>query len=175
MSKHDDQSDQHQPVQDRVSRISRIQVGDPAPNFTLLAETGVSVSLGDFLGKAMIVLYFYPRDNTSVCTAEACAFRDNYQFFKDAGAEVIGISVDSVESHQQFASAHHLPFHLLSDTENAVRRRYGVPTAFGLPGRVTYVIDRRGIVRHMCFSQFTSQCHVEEAMQMVQTIQEELE
>lgn len=174
MNKGDEQSDKAQAVQGQGNRMSRVQMGDHAPNFTLPAETGIPISLEDFLRKAVIVLFFYPKDNTAVCTAEACAFRDHYQFFKDAGALILGVSVDSVESHRQFASEHQLPFHLLSDTENAVRSRYGVPTAFGLPGRVTYVIDRQGIVRHICFSHFTSQHHVEEAMQMVLALQNEL-
>ncbi len=164
MSKHDDQA---QPAKGKV------QVGDLAPDFTLPAQSGTPVSLGDLLGKTDIVLYFYPKDNTSVCTAEACAFRDSYEVFKRAGAEVLGISSDSVESHQQFAAAHQLPFILLSDVDGMVRKRYGVPTAFGLPGRVTYIIERRGIVRHIFFSQFTSKRHVDEALETLHSIHEE--
>ena len=163
MSKHDDQA---QPAK------SKVQVGDLAPDFTLPAQSGAAVNLGDFLGKTAIVLYFYPKDNTSVCTAEACAFRDSYEVFKDAGAEVIGVSSDSVESHQQFAARHRLPFILLSDVGGVIRKRYGVPTAFGLPGRVTYIIDRHGIVRHIFFSQFTSERHVDEALETLQSIHE---
>lgn len=159
--------DQAQPAKDKV------QVGDWAPDFTLPTQSGASVSLGAFLGKKVIVLYFYPKDNTSVCTDEACAFRDNYEVFKEAGAEVFGISSDSVESHQHFATAHQLPFILLSDADGLVRKRYGVPTAFGLPGRVTYVIDRQGIVRHIFFSQFTSRKHVTEALQALQALRNE--
>ncbi len=151
----------------------KVQVGDLALDFTLPAQSGALVSLGDFLGKTALVLYFYPKDNTSVCTAEACAFRDSYEVFKDAGAEVIGISSDSVESHQQFTAAPRLPFILLSDVGGVIRKRYGVPTAFGLPGRVTYIIDRQGIVRHIFFSQFTSEKHVAQALQTLQSIHEE--
>ncbi len=97
MSKYDDQAG---PAKGKV------QVGDLAPDFTLLNQSGTPVSLGDFLGKQHIVLYFYPKDNTSLCTEEACAFRDSYEVFKDAGAEVIGVSSDSVESHQQFQLWH---------------------------------------------------------------------
>lgn len=164
MSQHDEQG---QPAKGKV------QVGDSAPDFTLATQTGTLVSLREFLGKAAIVLYFYPKDNTSVCTAEACAFRDSYDLFKGAGAEVIGISSDSVESHQQFAAAHQLPFILMSDTDDIVRKSYGVPTAFGLPGRVTYVIDKQGIVRHIFFSQFTSEKHVTQALQTLLSMQEE--
>ncbi len=160
MSKHEDQA---------PPAKGKVQVGDRAPDFTLPAQSGAPLSVGDFLGKTDIVLYFYPKDNTSVCTEEACAFRDSYEVFKEAGAEVIGISSDSVESHRQFAAAHQLPFNLLSDTDGIIRKRYGVPTAFGLPGRVTYVIDRQGIVRHIFFSQFTSKKHVDEALETLQT------
>jgi thioredoxin-dependent peroxiredoxin len=164
MSKHDDQAQ---------SAKGKVQVGDSAPDFTLLTQTGAPVSLGDFLGKKHIVLYFYPMDNTSLCTEEACAFRDTYKVFKDAGAEVIGVSSDSVESHRQFAKEHQLPFSLMSDADGMVRKRYGVPTAFGLPGRVTYIIDRQGTVRHIFFSQFTSKRHVDEALATLQSIREE--
>src|ERR1700676_1716003 len=159
MSKHDDQA---RPAKGKV------QVGNMAPNFTLLAQSGIPVSLGDFLGQTNIVLYFYPKDYTAVCTAEACAFRDSYEIFMEAGAEVIGISSDSVESHRQFALEHRLPFTLLSDVGGAIRKRFGVPTTFGLPGRVTYIIDKQGIVRHIFCSQFTSEKHVAEALQALQ-------
>jgi thioredoxin-dependent peroxiredoxin len=151
----------------------KVQVGDLAPDFTLPTQSDTLVSLGEFLDKMAIVLYFYPRDNTAVCTAEACAFRDSYELFKQAGAEVIGISSDSVESHRQFAAAHQLPFILLSDADGIIRKRYGVPTAFGLPGRVTYVIDRQGRVRRIFFSQFTAEKHVTEALSTLQSIHEE--
>jgi thioredoxin-dependent peroxiredoxin len=164
MSMHDDGA---QPAKGKV------QVGELAPDFTLLNQSGTPVSLGDFLGKQYIVLYFYPRDDTSVCTQEACAFRDSYEVFKDAGAEVMGVSSDSVESHRQFAKEHQLPFILLSDLGGVIRKRYGVPTAFGLPGRVTYIIDRQGVVRCIFFSQFTSKRHVDEALEALQWIHEE--
>ena len=157
----------------QARRKEKVQVGDLAPDFTLLNQSSGPVSPGDFLGKKHIVLYFYPKDNTALCTEEACAFRDSYEVFKDAGAEVIGVSSDSVESHQQYAKDHQLPFILLSDVDGVIRKRYGVPTAFGLPGRVTYIIDRQGIVRHVFFSQFTSKRHVDEAFQALQKIHEE--
>src|SRR6266700_7373297 len=123
------------------STKSKVQVGDAAPDFTLPTQAGMPVSLKDFTGKTAIVLYFYPKDNTSGCTKEACSFRDSYEVFKDAGAEVIGISADSEETHQQFAKRNRLQFVLLSDKDGAVRKRYDVPATFGLiPGRVTYVI-----------------------------------
>lgn len=146
----------------------KIQVGDPAPDFTLPTQTGESVSLHDFLGKSAIVVYFYPKDDTAGCTAEACSFRDSYAVFKDAGAEVIGISADSVEAHQKFAQKHRLPFTLLSDKGGTARKLFGVPTTFGLlPGRVTYVIDKEGIVRNIFSSHFTPEKHITEALNTI--------
>src|SRR6266487_6590925 len=151
-----------------------VKVGDRAPDFTLLSLTGEPVSLSSFLGKKDVVLYFYPKDNTPGCTAEACSFRDNYEVFQEAGAEVIGISSDSEKSHQQFAKQHHLPFILLSDLGGVVRKHYGVPATFGLlPGRVTYIIDKQGIVRHIFSSQFAPQKHVAEALKVLQALREE--
>src|SRR5437660_12379985 len=120
MSIHDDQA---QPVKGRV------QVGDLAPGFTLSNQSGAEVSLEEDLGKAEIVLYFYPKNNTGICTEEASAFRDSYEVFKHAGAEIIGVSSDSMESHQQFAKDNQLPFSLLSDVGGVIRKHYGVPTA----------------------------------------------
>src|SRR5713101_3887137 len=158
-------NDQTQPAKGKV------QVGDQAPDFTLLDQSGAKVCLGDFLGKKDIVLYFYPKDKTSLCTEEACAFRDSYEVFKDAGAEVMGVSSDSVESHQQFARGNRAPFILLSDVDGAVRKRYGVPTTFGLlPGRVTYIIDKQGIVRHIFSAQFTPEKHITEALETLQIL-----
>jgi len=153
------------------SAKSKIQVGDAAPDFTLPTKSGAPVSLKDFIGKIAIVLYFYPKDNTPGCTNEACAFRDSYEVFKEAGAEVIGISSDSAESHQQFASRHKLPFILLSDAHGTVRKLYGVPATLGLlPGRVTYIIDRQGIVRHIFSAQFAPGKHVSEALKILQAL-----
>jgi thioredoxin-dependent peroxiredoxin len=157
----------------QARRKEKVQVGNLIPDFTLLNQSGAPISLSDFLGNKHIVLYFYPKDNTSLCTEEACAFRDSYEVFKDAGAEIIGVSSDSVQSHRQFAQEHQLPFILLSDVDGAIRKRFGVPPAFGLPGRVTYIIDRKGIVRRIFFSQFTSKRHVDEALEALQKIHEE--
>ncbi len=149
----------------------KIAVGDTAPDFTLPTQTGGMVRLHDLLGQKAIVLYFYPKDNTSGCTAEACAFRDSYEVFKEAGAEVVGVSSDSVESHQGFAARHRLPFILLSDSGGMVRKLYGVERTMGiLPGRVTYVIDRDGVVRHIFTSQLNATKHVREAIATLQSL-----
>ncbi len=154
-----------------IDKQRTIRVGDQAPNFRLPDQSGQQVSLQDFIGKSNIVLYFYPKDDTPGCTAEACAFRDSYEVFKDAGAEVIGISSDSTNSHQQFAARYHLPFTLLSDAGGAVRKQYSVPTTFGLlPGRVTFVIDKLGVIRHIFNSQFAPQKHISEALKTLQSL-----
>ncbi|EHC13846.1 peroxiredoxin [Fischerella thermalis] len=151
-----------------------VKVGDIAPDFTLPSQSGSLVSISNYRGRKCVVLYFYPKDDTPGCTAESCAFRDQYEVFQDAGAEVIGISGDSPESHQKFANKHQLPFILLSDTSNQVRKLYGVPTTLGLlPGRVTYVIDQNGIVQHIFNSQFNFKGHVEEALKKLQSLKEE--
>src|ERR1700757_2658168 len=105
--------------------MAPIQVGDRAPDFTLPSQSGEQVRLQDRLGERVVVLYFYPKDNTPGCTAEACAFRDSHETFTDAGAEVIGVSSDSADKHAAFAGQHKLPFTLLSDEDSQVRRRYG--------------------------------------------------
>lgn len=151
---------------------SRIGAGDLAPDFTLPSQSGAPVRLRDLLATSVVVLFFYPKDNTAGCTAEACSFRDAYTVFKDAGAEVVGISSDSVASHGQFATQHALPFTLLSDRGGAVRKSYGVPATFGLlPGRVTYVIDRDGTVLHVFSSQFGPTNHIGEALRVVHEAQ----
>jgi len=147
-----------------------LSVGDRAPDFTLPASSG-PVRLADVLRSTAVVLYFYPRDETAGCTAEACAFRDSYEVFTQAGAEVIGVSDDTVESHRSFAAHHRLPFRLLADPASEVRRLYGVSAWLGLlPGRVTFVIDRQGIVRHVFDSQFRATRHVAEALETIRTL-----
>src|SRR5580693_10306252 len=149
-----------------------IQAGDKAPDFTLPSQTGEAVRLSDRLAEHNVVLYFYPKDETRGCTAEACAFRDSYEVFTDAGAEVIGVSSDSADKHAGFAGKHSLPFTLLSDRGGKVRKLYGVPAVFGLiPGRVTYVIDREGTVRQIFNSMTNISGHVNDALEMVKQLQ----
>jgi peroxiredoxin Q/BCP len=149
----------------------RIKVGDRAPDFTIKNQRGEPVSLKDYLGKKAVVLYFYPKDNSPGCTKEACKFRDSYEGFKDSGAEVIGVSSQSVESHSIFSTSFNLPFSLLSDEDGRVRSLFGVPSSLGLiPGRVTYVIDKEGIVRHIFSSQLDPERHVEEALQILKSL-----
>jgi thioredoxin-dependent peroxiredoxin len=146
-----------------------IAAGDEAPDFALPDARGETVRLSDFRGRKPVVLYFYPKDDTPGCTKEACAFRDAYEDFGAAGAEVIGVSADDAAAHQRFAEKHRLPFRLLSDRDGAVRKRYGVPATLGLlPGRVTFVIDREGRVRHVFNSQLQAERHVREALAALQ-------
>jgi len=157
-------------VVDDQAAQGKVKVGDLAPDFTLPSQSGSTVSLQDFIGKKNIVLYFYPKDNTGGCTAEACSFRDSYEVFKDTGAEVIGVSSDSVQTHEQFGARYKLPFLLLSDRDGVARKSYGVPMTFGLiPGRVTYIIDKQGIIRHIFSSLFMPQKHIEEALKALQS------
>ena len=147
-----------------------LKVGDKAPDFTLPTDGGGSISLKGLKGKT-VVLYFYPRDDTPGCTAEACAFRDSYTVFAEAGAEVMGISSDSIDSHRRFAEERHLPFLLLCDEHASVRRLYKVaPTLGFIPGRVTYVLDQAGIIRHIFSSQINATQHVKEALATISAL-----
>jgi peroxiredoxin Q/BCP len=148
-----------------------IGVGQQAPDFGLPDRNGKTVRLSDFRGRQAVVLYFYPKDDTPGCTKEACAFRDQYEVFKEAGAEVIGVSSDAENAHEKFASKYQLPFVLLTDRGGAVRKQYGVPATLGLlPGRVTFVIDRQGVVRHVFNSQFQATKHVDEALSALRAL-----
>ncbi len=149
-----------------------LKVGDRAPEFSLPASNGKTVSLADFRGKKTVVLYFYPKDETPGCTAEACDFRDNHGSFVKAGAEVLGVSADSVRSHEKFAEHHSLPFTLLSDEAGTARKAYDVKATLGiLPGRVTFVIDREGIVKYVFDSKLRFGAHVTNALDIVKKLE----
>lgn len=150
--------------------VKPIGVGDVAPDFSLRDQHGRLVRFSDLRTingrSAPAVLFFYPRNFTPACTREACAFRDEYERFTEAGAVVVGVSGDDAESHARFAAANRLPFTLLSDAGGAVRRLYGVPASLVLfPGRVTYVIDARGVVVMVFNSQFRPGAHVRRALE----------
>ena len=135
---------------------------------------GDNVALSEFFGKKNVVLYFYPKDETPGCTREACSFRDSYEDLTNLGAEVLGVSGQSVASHKSFATHYGLPFVLLSDVDNVVRKLYGVPSSMGiLPGRVTYIIDKQGIIRHIFNSQTQTQRHVEEAKKTLEDLEKD--
>ncbi|QDU63071.1 Putative peroxiredoxin bcp [Planctomycetes bacterium Pan216] len=152
----------------------KVSVGDHAPDFSMTSHAGEQVALADYAGEKIVVLFFYPKDDTPVCTREACAFRDAFESFLEEGAVVIGVSSDGDESHRSFAQRHRLPFVLLADRDGALRKLFGVPRTMGLlPGRVTYVIDPAGVVRHLFVSQFSATKHVEEAMRLVRQLSKE--
>jgi peroxiredoxin Q/BCP len=152
-------------VEQRILSMQRLRTGDKAPEFTAVSHRGETVRLSDFLGKRGLVLFFYPKNGTFVCTKEACAFRDSYAKFADAGVEVLGVSGDSDESHRKFATDHQLNFPLISDTDGKLRRLFTVPKTLGIfPGRVTYVIDRQGIIRKIYSAQLASAEHVRQAI-----------
>ena len=138
-----------------------------APSFSLPSTSNNKYSLKDSLGK-YVVLYFYPKDDTPGCTAENCGFRDKYDLFKLFGAEVWGVSGDDEASHRSFADKNKLPFPLLCDTENSLRKAFGVPKVLGLlDGRVTYIIDSKGVIRHIFNDLLNGPAHVNEALRVL--------
>ena len=146
-----------------------IQVGDKVPLFSLKDQNGEIFSIKNFLEKTAMVIYFYPKDDTPGCTKEACKFRDSYKDFTDLNVKVIGISGDSVESHKKFAEKYNLPFTLLADTNNDVRKLFGVKkNILGLiPGRVTYVIDDKGYVKYIYDSMLNAESHIDESLKVL--------
>ncbi|XP_022156003.1 peroxiredoxin Q, chloroplastic [Momordica charantia] len=150
---------------------SKVKKGQAPPAFTLKDQDGKNVSLSKFKGKPVVV-YFYPADETPGCTKQACAFRDSYEKFKKAGAEVVGISGDDSSSHKAFAKKYRLPFTLLSDEGNKVRKEWGVPAdLFGaLPGRETYVLDKNGVVQLIYNNQFQPEKHIGETLKLLQSL-----
>ncbi|KNA06994.1 hypothetical protein SOVF_175970 [Spinacia oleracea] len=155
----------------KFSIVSKVKEGTLAPAFSLKDQDGRNVSLSKFKGKPVVV-YFYPADETPGCTKQACAFRDSYEKFKKAGAEVIGISGDDSSSHKAFKQKYKLPYTLLSDEGNNVRKEWGVPSdLFGaLPGRQTYVLDKNGVVRLVYNNQFQPEKHIDETLKFLQSL-----
>lgn len=147
-----------------------MKVGDTAPQFTAKDTNGNLFESQSIIGKQAVVIYFYPKDETRVCTEQACSFRDNYQQFKDLGAEVIGISSDSVQSHIKFKSKYQLPFILLSDSEKKIRKQFGVENSlFIIPGRETFVIDKSGIIQ-LIFNSMMGEIHISKALAILKKL-----
>ncbi|MCK6552603.1 peroxiredoxin [Myxococcota bacterium] len=141
-----------------------MDVGALAPDFTLTDQHGRKITLSEHRGKKNVVVFFYPKDDTPICTKEVCHFRDHYAELTKSDAIVLGISADSEASHGKFASRHALPYSLLSDPGRAVAAAYGVEALFGLmPGRATFTIDKSGVVRHVTRARFGAEVHVTEA------------
>ncbi len=148
-----------------------LNIGDVVPHFTAINQDGDTINSEDYLGKQLLVIYFYPKDNTPGCTKEACEFRDQYEVFQEYGAQVIGVSSDSQSSHQKFAKRYRLPFVLLSDTNKKLRRLFGVESnLLGLlPGRETFVIDASGKLV-MRFNSMNAKQHMKRALKKVKEI-----
>jgi len=144
-----------------------------APVFESSTETREKFALVDMLGKTNIVLYFYPKDFTMGCTKEACAFRDNWNKVISLGATIIGVSSDSPETHSKFKKEHSLQFTLLSDEKKSIRKLYGIDSKF-IPPRTTFIIDKRGKIRHIFNSQLNVTKHVEEAISTLDSISKEV-
>lgn len=135
--------------------MTELQIGDKAPAIKAKNQKGETIQLSDFTGKK-VILYFYPKDNTPGCTTEACNFRDNYQALLKDGFEVLGVSIDSEQSHQKFISKHELPFNLLADEDQKIVNDYGVWVEKNMYGkkymgtaRTTFVIDEGGLIQHI--------------------------
>lgn len=148
-----------------------LKVGDQIPNFSATDTNGNLFESSTVVGTKPVVIYFYPKDNTPGCTAQACSFRDQYQDFTDIGAEVIGISSDNQKSHEKFSKQHNLPFILLSDNKKTIRNLFGVPTGLLglLPGRVTYVADKNGIIK-MIFDSMLATKHIPKALEAIKKL-----
>ena len=148
-----------------------LKVGDRIPDFSAIDANGTLFDSNMVVGKKPVVIYFYPKDDTLVCIQQACAFRDQYEDFKALGAEVIGISSDTLKSHQNFASRYKLPFILLSDGDKKLRKLFGVQNdLLGLvPGRVTYVADKDGIVQ-LIFNSMSGKIHIEKSLEILRRL-----
>jgi peroxiredoxin Q/BCP len=153
-------------------RMNEIKIGSNIPLFTLPDQNGNLFDITSVLGKKNLVIYFYPKDDSPGCTAQACSFQDQFEVFKEADAVIIGISGQSVKSHKEFALKHRLTFTLLSDEGNKIRKQFGVPTNFLglLPGRVTYIADKTGKVIYIFNSQTQATQHVDEALKILKDL-----
>ena len=148
--------------------MNELKIGSTIPSFTLPDQNGNFFDINSVLGKKNLVIYFYPKDDSPGCTAQACSFPDQFEVFKEADAVIIGISGQSVESHKEFAVKHRLTFTLLSDEDNKIRKQFGVNQSVGLiPGRVTYVADKTGKVIYIFNSQTHATKHVDEALRIL--------
>ncbi|MFI5158625.1 MAG: peroxiredoxin [Sphingobacteriales bacterium] len=148
-------------------RDSELHVGENVPLFTLHDQDNKLFNVRDYIGKKVLVLYFYPKDESMVCTKEACAFRDEFNDFTKAGAIVIGINGGTVASHKEFQQHYKLPFILLSDQDNKVYNLFGIKSKMFIPGRVTYVVDLHGKVVYMHEAMMQGKEHADDALQFI--------
>jgi thioredoxin-dependent peroxiredoxin len=149
-----------------------LKIGEQAPFISGVDQNEVVISTQDYLHKKNIIIYFYPKDETKGCTAQACSFRDAYEDFKDLNCEVIGISGDNEASHKNFAEHHRLPFILLSDKNKEIRKAFQVPKDFlGLiPGRYTFVINKEGVIIDIFHDAINMQKHVQTALEKIKSL-----
>lgn len=154
--------------------MGRPRAGEPAPDFTLPDESGAPWRLADQRGR-FVVLFFYPKDETPGCIAESCGFRDEFREFDERGATVVGVSRDSPESHRAFKARRRLPYPLLSDPDARVIRDYGALGLFGLPKRVTFLIDGDGVVRDVHSSQLRPAGHADRMLEEIEALRKEKE
>jgi peroxiredoxin Q/BCP len=154
------------------NNMNEIKIGSTIPAFKLPDQNGNLFDISSVIGKKNLVIYFYPKDDSPGCTAQACSFRDQFEVFTEADAVIIGISGQSVESHKKFAEKHRLTYTLLSDEGNKIRKKFGVPTNFFgmIPGRVTYVIDKNGKVVYIFNSQTKVNEHVEKTLAILKEL-----
>ena len=145
--------------------IKTLKKGDKVPDFELKNQNGELFKVSDYVGKKNLVIYFYPKDDTPGCTKEECKFRDEFEVFTDLDAMVIGISGDNPESHTEFIEKYNLPFTLLSDENDEVRKAFGVKGKFMnmIPGRVSFVVDKQGVIQYVFDSMSKAEQHVSEA------------
>lgn len=149
-----------------------LNINDKCPLFEVALKDGSVFKINEFIGEKFLVIYFYPKDFTPGCSKEACSFRDNYEVFQSLNCEVIGISSDSDDSHEKFAERHQLPYVLLADKTKKIQKAFGVPKSlFGLlPGRVTYIIDKKGIIKGVYNSQIDPIGHITKAIELVTSL-----
>ena len=147
-----------------------LRVGDKAPDFTGISDSGEKITLSEKLKEGPVVLYFYPKDETPGCVAEACAFRDRWEDVRKLGATILGVSSDSAESHKKFKANRNLQFTLIADEDKQIRKAYGA-TGTLIPPRITFVIDKQGNIREVYNSQLNASNHVEVALKSLKSVQ----
>ncbi len=147
-----------------------LRVGDKAPDFTGISDSGEKITLSEKLKEGPVVLYFYPKDETPGCVAEACAFRDRWEDVRKLGATILGVSSDSAESHKKFKANRNLQFTLIADEDKQIRKAYGA-TGTLIPSRITFVIDKQGTIREVYNSQLNASNHVEVALKSLKSFQ----
>lgn len=153
---------------EQTNRMKKLEIGDAMPAFSLQDHDGNAFNSQDYIGKQVLVVYFYPKDDSPGCTKQACAVRDHYEAFTHANALVVGINPGSVESHRAFREKHDLPFTLLSDPDNAVQRAFGVRNFLFMTGRETFVIGLDGKVAYTFKGMFKDEEHVTNALAFLQ-------